>query len=148
MNIQTKYFDNITIEETDIFHFENGLPGFLEEKEFILLPLSDESPFQVLQSTTEKALAFVVVSPFMFKEEYEVKIPDATLDQLKIKSEQDVELLVIVSVSDPFETSTANLLAPVVLNAKEKTGKQLIISDEKYSIRYPLFERQTVEREG
>lgn len=147
MNIQTKYFDDIKIEEKDIYHFENGLPGFLDTKTFVLLPLSEESPFQVLQSTDETSLAFVVVSPFLFKQDYEVEIPDVTLEQLKIDNEQDVDLFVIVSVSDPFETSTANLLAPVVLNAKGKTGKQLIVSDENYTIRTPLFERQTAERE-
>lgn len=28
MNIQTKYHGEITIEETDIIQFENGIPGF------------------------------------------------------------------------------------------------------------------------
>ncbi len=147
MKIQTKYFDELTIEETDIYHFENGLPGFLEEKTFVILPLSEESPFQVLQSTQTPELGFIVVSPFLFKEDYEVKIPDATIEQLKITSEEDVDVNVIVNVSEPFETSTANLLAPIVLNVKEKTGKQLIITNEKYTIRYPLFERQTAGRE-
>ncbi len=47
MKIQTKFHGEIEIKETDIFTFESGIPGFLDEKKFTLLPL-DETPFFVL----------------------------------------------------------------------------------------------------
>ena len=47
MKILTKFHGEIEINEPDIFTFESGIPGFLDEKKFTLLSL-DETPFFVL----------------------------------------------------------------------------------------------------
>ena len=40
MEVDTKYFGRITVEEADVFYFQNGLYGFAEEKQFLLLPFA------------------------------------------------------------------------------------------------------------
>ena len=45
MIIKTKYHGEIRIDEGQIISFENGLPGFNEETQFVVLPLSEDSPF-------------------------------------------------------------------------------------------------------
>lgn len=66
MIIHTKYHGQMNIKEEQIILFESGIPGFLEEKQFVILPLSEDSPFVALQSVTSENLAFIVVSPFIF----------------------------------------------------------------------------------
>ncbi len=57
MKISTKFHGEIEINDTDIFTFESGIPGFLDEKKFTVLSL-DETPFFVLQSVTRERSGF------------------------------------------------------------------------------------------
>ena len=66
MKISTKYFGEITINEEEILTFESGIPGFLDEKQFIIQMLTDDGLYSVLQSVTTPELAFVITDPFFF----------------------------------------------------------------------------------
>lgn len=138
MKIQTKYFDEVDINETDIIQFQNGLPGFLDEKKFVLLNLED-TVFQVLQSVETVDLAFIVVQPFQFKADYMFELDDQVAEQLKIESEEDLTILSIVTLKDSLKTSTVNLKAPLIINHKTKEGKQYIIPKTDYTTKESIF---------
>ncbi|MFJ7752887.1 flagellar assembly protein FliW [Peribacillus muralis] len=139
MNVQTKFHGEIELVTEEIYRFESGLPGFLEEKQFCLLTL-DDTPFFVLQSTKTKEIAFIVTNPFDVFPDYEVKLTDEVLELLQIKTEQDVLTFVILTISDPFNETTANLQAPVIINGSKKSGKQYILTGTDYRTKHKLFE--------
>lgn len=139
MKLQTKYHGEVEIEDAAIWHFEGGIPGFPDEKSFVLLPLLDDGIYMVLQSTASPYVAFVVTSPFLFFRDYEFNIDDATLEQLSIEKEEDVRVYAILTVRDPFSETTANLQAPLIMNEKNHKAKQLILNDRHYHTRHPLF---------
>jgi len=145
MEIRTKYHEVIEVEQKDILHFQNGIPGFIEEKSFILLKLDAESPFYILQSTETAELGFVIVNPFQFFKTYEFVLSDNEKAQLKLESEQDVAVYTILNVKDPFEHSTANLQAPIVLNTKNNEAKQIILNDPRYQTKQRLFSEKAVK---
>jgi flagellar assembly factor FliW len=138
LNIKTKYFDEVEINEEDIITFQNGLPGFLEEKQFVLMNLED-TVFQVLQSVTTEGLAFIVVNPFQFKADYSFVLDDQVVEQLQIESNEDVTILSIVTLKESLKQSTVNLKAPLVINAKRKEGKQYIIQKTDYTTKESIF---------
>ena len=138
MNIQTKYFDEVEIDEADIIKFQNGLPGFLDEKQFVLMNLED-TVFQVLQSVETQALAFIVVNPFQFKSDYAFVLDNQVVEQLKIESDEDVTILSIVTLKESLKESTVNLKAPLVINVKQKEGKQYIIQKTDYTTKEYIF---------
>lgn len=138
MKIQTKYFDEVEINEADIIQFPNGLPGFLDEKAFVLLNLED-TVFQVLQSVETADLGFIVVQPFQFKADYRFELDDQVAEQLKIESEADIMILSIVTLKDSLKTSTVNLKAPLIINHKTKVAKQYIIPKTDYTTKEYLF---------
>ncbi|MRH41973.1 flagellar assembly protein FliW [Aquibacillus halophilus] len=142
MHLHTKYFGEIKVNQQDIITFPQGVPGFQDEKEFVLLPLEDNPVFQVLQSTNEQELAFIVVNPFLFVKDYEFDIDENTIESLDIQSETDVQILSIVSLREPFETSTANLQAPIVINQVKKIGKQYITNIKKFATKEAIFTPQ------
>jgi flagellar assembly factor FliW len=148
MNIQTKYFNEITIEEKNIIHFEHGIPGFLEEKQFVLLPLTEDNVYYVLQSVQTSELAFVVTNPFLFFKDYDFNLDDATVEQLEIKDATDVAVYSILTLQDPFEKTTANLQAPIIINTKNNHAKQVILNDEKYTTKHPLFKASPASVKG
>lgn len=138
MVIQTKYHGELSIEANEKITFENGIPGFLDEKTFVLLPLDEETSFFILQSVQTPRIAFVVTSPFFFFKDYEFDLDESTKERLNIQSEQDVEVLVILTVKELFNNSTANLKAPIILNRKTKLGKQLILNQTDYTTKHRL----------
>ncbi|AOU02500.1 flagellar assembly protein FliW [Bacillus velezensis] len=136
MIIKTKYHGEIRIDEGQIISFENGLPGFNEETQFVVLPLSEDSPFLALQSVKQEHIAFIVASPFIFFKGYEFDIDQATLELLHIEDIEDVEVMAILTLEEPFENTTANLKAPIIVNKKEMKAKQIILHDASYETKH------------
>lgn len=140
MNIQTKYHGEIKVNEQEIWHFEKGLPGFPDEKQFVLLPLPNNDVFMILQAVQTPYIAFVITNPFLTFKDYEFKIDDSTLEQLRLESEKDVAVYSILTVKDPFVNTTINLQAPLIFNMKNKKGKQMILNDSPYHTKHLLFQ--------
>ncbi|OBW58798.1 flagellar assembly protein FliW [Solibacillus silvestris] len=138
MKIQTAYMDDIAINEADIIHFQHGLPGFEEEQQFILLSISNDSIYQVLQSIITKEIAFIVASPFITIKDYNFELDEATVESLQINDEREVAVLGIVTLKESLASSTINLKAPIVLNTTNKQAKQVILDNSKFTIHQPL----------
>jgi flagellar assembly factor FliW len=139
MNIKTKYHGEILLEEKDVWHFHKGIPGFENEKEFVILPLPGNEVFSIMQSVVTQELAFVMVDPFIFFQNYNFNLDESTMQQLVIEEEKDVIVSIIMTVKNPFEKSTANLQAPLIFNNKNKIAKQLILNNPDYKTRHPIY---------
>jgi len=139
MELQTKYHGKVTVMTKDIITFEHGIPGFVDEGEFVLLPMDSESPFYIMQSTKTTELGFVVVNPFLFFKEYEFTIVDQDKELLEIEKEEDVNVLSILTIKEPFNESTANLKAPIIINTKVRKAKQIILNDPALATRQKIM---------
>lgn len=133
MKIQTKYLGEIEANEDQIILFSGGLPGFNYEKKFGLLDLPGNPAFQILQSIVTPDVAFVVTNPYNFYQDYEFELDSNVKESLEINNENDVTVFSIVTLKDPFEKSTLNLKAPVIINPTSKRGKQYILNEDDYS---------------
>lgn len=142
MEVQTKFHGLIELTEKDIVLFESGIPGFLDEDEFIILPLEEDGTFMILQSLKSPSLAFVIVNPFHYFPDYDFSLEDTVVEKLKIKLPEDVLVYAILTVQEPFEQTTANLQAPIVINSKKSVGKQVILNNEKYTTRHRILEKR------
>ena len=94
MKIQTRYHGEVEAVEKDIWQFPKGIPGFEDEREFLLYPLADDEVFFVLQSTKEPDIAFVVANPFSFFEDYDFILDQSIIETLQLEKTEDVLLLV------------------------------------------------------
>ncbi|WP_339325245.1 flagellar assembly protein FliW [Paenibacillus sp. FSL W8-0194] len=127
----------LEVDEEQIYHFPKGIPGFEEEKRFVLIS-NQEEPFQYLQSLQEKYLSFLIADPFLFYPDYEFELPDPDSKELKIEDEMLIRCM--ITLRDPVETSTMNLLAPLVLNPKLQLGKQIVLHASAYSTKQKLWD--------
>jgi|SRR5690625_3579234 len=133
ITLQTKYLGSLEIDQSKIIQFPSGIPGFIDELEFVLFDLPDNPIFQILQSVQTPELAFIVVNPYHFYKEYEFRLEKHIIEHLQIKSEQDISVLAIVTLKQPFNQSTINLKAPIIINTKVNYGKQYVLDTDKYS---------------
>ena len=112
-----------------VFHFAEGIPGFENARDWIILASQSEEPFAWLQSVSVPNLSFVVVDPWLICQGYTARISEFDLKRLDIKSKEDVLLLSIVSVKDRIEDMTANLVGPVLINVKARKGAQIVLQN-------------------
>jgi flagellar assembly factor FliW len=141
MVLQTRYFGELDIEESGIFHFSHGVPGFEGVKRFILIDNEEESsPFKWLQGVDEPKPAFVIVDPFAIKNDYEVNLSDEVLRELEIKDAGTVSVYCIVVVPDDISKMTVNLQAPLIINIASHKGRQVILDTDRYGVRHYILE--------
>ncbi|MDE8564482.1 flagellar assembly protein FliW [Anoxybacillus rupiensis] len=145
MKIETKYHGEYELQQQQIIHFAQGIPGFSEEKRFVLLPLED-TPFVILQSVATPALGFAMIDPFLYFPDYDFELDDASIEQLELSSAKEVAVYVILTVADPFDQTTANLQAPIVLNQQKRFGKQVILTNTPYQTKHRLFPEKTAAK--
>jgi len=138
MNIQTKFHGEIDVQPDQLWNFPKGIPGFEEEKEFVLLPIEGNNIFQVLQSTNSPVVAFIVTNPYTLVEDYSFDIDDPTIELLNIEKPEDVFVLGILTLKQPFETSTINLQAPLIFQMNNRAAKQMIINDNRFTTRHMI----------
>jgi len=139
MKIETNRFGEIEIEERDIYTFPDGIPGFETDKRFTLIGLEDLDGFACLQCVDRGDLSFFIVNPFAFFSDYEFQLPDEDARQLGVEDPVDLAVWTIVNVKDRLETATVNLVAPVVLNVRNRIGRQIILVDPHLGTRHALF---------
>ncbi|MDR5659773.1 flagellar assembly protein FliW [Serpentinicella sp. ANB-PHB4] len=148
MKITTKNFGEIEINEKSVIDFIDGIPGFDHLKKFVLIENPEEDmQFHWLQSVDDGDVAFVVINPFLFKPDYDFEISENTIIKLQLEDPKDVAIYSIVVVPEDLTKMTANLAAPIVINTKNKKGKQVLLDSDKYSKRHYIMEELNIVSE-
>lgn len=138
--IKTVRFGELEIQEDRIFHFADGLPAFEDEREFVILPFDDDSPYSFLQSVATPELAFLMTVPFVFFPDYEFVLEDDVMAALAIKGSEDMQIYTLVTIpGGNIKEMTANLMAPVVINKKTREAKQVVLDKSQYTTKHRLF---------
>lgn len=141
MELNSKHHGVVNYSEEDIIFFKNGLLGFEDLKKFIIFPLKDNDNFSIIHSV-EEDLGIILISPFMVKENYEFKLKENIVEELKIKEPNEVIVYTTVTLNSNIEKITTNLKAPIIINRFSKLGKQIIIDNESYKIKEPIFKEK------
>ncbi len=135
------FFDDLVYSKEDVITFPSGIPGFENNKEFVLVQIPDYAPFEWLVCVDGTRLRFALVNPMLFLPDYSPKMVKGQIEELKIEKPEDVLLYVIVTIKENPANSTANLVGPIVVNKRSKIGKQIIVEDERYSTQEPIFRK-------
>lgn len=142
MKILTKYFGEIEILDDAIINFPGGLLGFEDSKDFVLIDMPGNSHFKFLQDIHKSYVSFVMINPWDFFENYDIELSDIELEKIRITSLKDDNFSIynVVTLGKTFDLSSANLIAPVVINNNEKLGRQIIVDNPKYTTKHPLLQ--------
>ncbi|NLW90812.1 MAG: flagellar assembly protein FliW [Syntrophomonadaceae bacterium] len=145
MLINSEVLGEIEIETKDIIHFAKGIPAFEEYQQYVIIPLEERSPFYYLQSVQKTDLCLVIAQPFVFFPDYEIEIADDELQSLEVNGEAaDLAIYVILTIPDDFRLTTANLLAPIVVNPENHQAMQYVTVGNKYSSRHLIFRSESM----
>jgi flagellar assembly factor FliW len=144
MNIQTARFGEMEVDENRLITFAKGIPGFEEDKRYVLLPADEqgETPFFFLQSVERAELSLLLLDSFSFFEGYDVELGDSLIGKLEIKKPEDVLVLTTVTAKGGLKEATTNLKAPIVINHSKRLGMQVVLENKSYMVKQPLFLHQ------
>lgn len=140
MKIQTAQFGEVGFEEGEVIRFPDGLLGFDDLKRYLLIEAPDLAPLKWLQSVDEPGIAFVICDPAAFAPEYHVQLTRGDLMDIELTDASKGFVLVIVTAAASHEDSTANLKGPLILNLEKNLGKQVVLADDRYPVRYRIHE--------
>lgn len=137
--LESSRFGTIEVPEAIRLEFPQGMIGFPEHTDYVLLKQRPDSVFMWLHSTTDPHLAFPVVLPWAFYWEYEVKLGDEDLEAVHVQNASQISIMCVVNVGSDVRKGTINLFSPIVINNDARVAKQVINTADGYSTRDPLF---------
>lgn len=150
MTLQTKVFGEITIEEEKIITFPGGIIGFPDLTQFTLLHDEDDGIATIhwLQSLDEPAFAMPVMDPLLVKEDYNPEIEDELLKVIGEWGQDELLVLVTVSVPRELEKMTVNLKGPIIINGSNRKACQVIVEGDAYKVKFPIYDILQARKAG
>lgn len=146
MKLRTKYFQEIDYDPEDILHFPNGLFGFEQEQEFLLLPFAgSDGNLLSLQSVHTPALSFVLMNPFSLMPDYAPLLSEEELRIMEAERSQELCFYVMCVAREPVGESTLNFKCPVVVNVDTRKAMQVILDTPAYHMRHRLADLRSGE---
>ena len=131
-----------------VFEFPNGLPGFEERRRFLPVQNPRTAPIVFLQSLEEPSLCFTTLPVWVVDPQYRLRVMEQDLEVLELTADRQPrigdEILCLAVLSIRNTGTTANLLAPVVVNLKNYKAVQAVSAESGYSHRHLLFPQEAV----
>lgn len=142
MKATTRAFGEIEIEDEKIITMEHGMIGFPDYKHFTLIynkeKGSSESKIKWFQCMDDGDIAFPVMNPMIVKEDYVFNVNEEILAPIGEVNDEDVFILVTVTVPQQIEKLTVNLKAPIIINMQNNKAVQIVVEDD-YPVKYPVY---------
>ena len=140
MKIKTLQFGEIDVQKSKLIDFEQGLPGFEELRQFVMINADGAGPVYWLQSVEEPQIALSVVDPFELVPDYALELGDQELDALQLEDERELMVLGVTVIPKDIRKMTVNLAAPILINTRQGIGKQIVMDDKRFSTRHPVYD--------
>lgn len=139
MVIKTSRFGLVELKSEDILTFNEGLLGFQDLRQFVLLDDPNDDIFAWLQSCELPSIAFPVLEPEIFGHKYAVSLNRTDSEALKLQAGQTPGYLTIITIPDDATEMTANIKAPIVINVDLRIARQCVLQDNNLAIKEKIF---------
>ncbi|HML37261.1 MAG TPA: flagellar assembly protein FliW [Bacillota bacterium] len=142
IQIDTRDFGTVEVEEDAVYEFPDGIYGFEEDTRFAVFSRPFEGfSFLYLQSMENSVPCFLVFEPWDLHPDYRPAMSEEDLMACGAGSIDDLIFLVIATVRERAEDLSVNIKSPVVLNPKTRKARQVILQNPDYPVRYLPFQR-------
>jgi flagellar assembly factor FliW len=141
MEVNTRIFGTIDIEDDKLIHFVNGIVGFPQLTTFALIHDNEKNGgIQWLQSMQEPQFAIPVMNPLDILEDYNPQVEDELLKPIGGLDPENMLVLVTVAVPSDLTKMSVNLRGPIVINAENRKACQVITEGEEYQVKFPIYD--------
>lgn len=150
MQITTKVFGTITIDDEKIIQFPNGIIGFPQLTEFAMIHDEDKGTDSIhwLQSIQEPAFAMPVMDPLIVCPDYNPEADDELFGSIGKLVPEEMLVLVTVTVPKDLTKMSVNLKGPIIINAAERKAVQVIVEGDEYQVKFPIYDILNQKKAG
>ena len=150
MQITTRVFGEITIDDEKIIHFPGGIIGFPDLQDFALIHDEEKGTdtIQWMQSLQEPTFAMPVMDPLIVRPDYNPEVDDELLKPIGELQPEEVLVMVTVTVPSDLTKMSVNLKGPIIINVVEKKACQIIIDGEGYAVKFPIYDILNAKKAG
>ena len=148
MIINTRLFNEVMVDDEKNLNFPGGIIGFPDLQNFVLIHDEEKSDGSIrwMQSIEEPNFAMPVIDPLIVCPDYNPQVEEDLLKRLGEFTENDLLVLVTITVPHDLTKMTVNLKAPFVINTATKKACQIIVED--YEVKFPIYELLQQKKEG
>lgn len=150
MQITTKVFGEIIVDDDKIIQFPNGIIGFPDLTEFTLIHDVEKGTDSIhwLQSIQEPAFAMPVMDPLIVCPNYNPEADDELFHVLGEIVPEELLVLVTVTVPSDLTKMSVNLKGPIIINVSEKKALQIIVEGDEYQVKFPIYDILNQKKAG
>lgn len=139
MKVNTTRFGELQVNKEDIINFSEGLLGFEKLTQFFIVDPGDSTLILWLQSIENPETAFPIIEPKIFKPDYIAKLLPADMNSVELENISEAKIYSILTIPTEITKMSANLKAPVVINNNKKIARQIVLQDNKLSVKYEMY---------
>lgn len=123
----------------DLVILTSPIIGFQNLSEFLFISSQEFLPFSYFQSVQDVNVTFIIAEIKPLFPDFNPKLTKGDKKALQYCDGNELSFFGIVVVRDDPKKATINLKAPIVINNNKKLAKQVILDDDNYQIKTPLF---------
>lgn len=139
MKVNTTRFGELEVKNEDVINFSEGLLGFEKLTKFFVVDPGDSTLILWLQSTEDESIAFPIIEPKIFKPDYIAKLLPADMNSVELESIAEAKIYSILTIPSDITTMSANLKAPIVINNQKNIARQIVLQDNKLSVKFEMY---------
>ncbi len=143
MQIETTRFGRIDVDPDATITFTQPIIGFPALRRFVLLAGPGDGTVKWLQATENGDTAFLLMDPKLVLPSYALDLRAAELAELGVASETELDVYTLLVVPADQTQVRTNLKAPILINAKQRLGKQTVLDRKDYPIQYFIAQAQS-----
>jgi flagellar assembly factor FliW len=136
--LESRRFGTMQVTEEAVVRFPEGLPGFEELREFLLLSPPGLEPVQFLVSCGDPEISFPILAAHLCLDGYTPELDSSALQAMGVPESSVLAIYAILTFHHECERVTANLRAPVLINPTARIGRQVTLLDCTHSLRHAL----------
>ena len=132
-------FGEVEIDESQLFEFPVGIPGLSGITQYFIIDQPDLAPFKWLQACQPNYLSLMMLDPVLIDNDYGVAFKDEYRKIIGDCDDSELLLNAIIVVPEDPKQMTANLLAPLLFNAKTRKGMQIVVEGHRNNLRVKVI---------
>ena len=146
MKLNTRIFGEVEVEDSKIISFPHGIIGFPDLTKFTLMHDDNDekegttNTIKWLQSIDEPGFAMPVMDPLVVCPDYSPEIDRTKIEDVGDLNDEDILILVTVTVPHDLTKMTVNLKGPFIINVAAMKASQTIIDNDEYPVKFPIYD--------
>jgi flagellar assembly factor FliW len=114
-------------------HMAVPMPGFPAHRDFVLVRLNEDGLLYAFTSIQDPDLRFLVAPPEPFFPDYAPEIENEVFQALNTKDPDRLLLMAVITAGT--DETTANLMAPIIVDRDTMRAVQVVLSGSGYPVR-------------